>query len=207
MPSGADHAPSLAGEALKRAFDIVAALALLVASLPLWVVIAWRIHRDDKGPVFFRQPRLGRGGTPFDMWKFRTMKVSAADLRNPDGSTYNGVDDPRVTSVGRTLRSTSLDELPQLINVIVGDMSLVGPRPDLVDARQHYRPEDHTRLSVRPGITGWAQLNGRNDLPWQARRDLDLEYIRRRSLWLDLAILVRSVPFVLGRRGIFASRS
>lgn len=207
MLRASDPEPSPLDDAAKRFFDLLVGIELLVISAPLFGVVGLLIKRDDGGSVFFTQPRLGRGGVPFRMWKFRTMREAAADLRNPDGSTYNADDDPRVTRIGRFLRKTSLDELPQLINVVRGEMSLVGPRPDLVDQLQHYRTEDHARLSVRPGITGWAQVRGRNELSWERRRDLDLEYVRRRSFAFDLAILVRTVPLVLQRRGIFAGRA
>jgi undecaprenyl phosphate N,N'-diacetylbacillosamine 1-phosphate transferase len=192
---------------LKRAFDLVAASGLLLVGWPLLALVALFIKLDDGGSVFFRQERLGRGGRAFRVWKFRTMRVNAPDLRNSDGSTYNAEDDPRVTRLGRFLRQSSLDELPQLFNVVLGDMSLVGPRPDLIDAPRFYRPQDAARLTVRPGITGWAQVHGRNALEWQARRDLDLEYVARRSFWLDLVILLRTIPVVFGRHGIFSRRA
>jgi lipopolysaccharide/colanic/teichoic acid biosynthesis glycosyltransferase len=137
------------------------------------------------------------------MLKFRTMVANAPDLRNPDGSTYSGADDPRVTPLGRLLRKTSLDELPQLWNVVRGDMSLVGPRPDLPDQSRHYSADDWRRLEVRPGITGLAQVSGRNELPWSERRALDLRYVAGMSLGLDLRILLRTLPGVARSRGVF----
>ncbi|MGA3264652.1 MAG: sugar transferase, partial [Terracidiphilus sp.] len=113
---------------------------------------------------------------------------------------------PRVTPVGRWLRKLSLDELPQLINVVRGEMSLVGPRPDVPDALNHYRADDHQRLSVKPGITGWAQIHGRNSLPWERRRDLDIEYIQKRSLWMDIRIVLHTIPMVLLGRGIYIEK-
>jgi lipopolysaccharide/colanic/teichoic acid biosynthesis glycosyltransferase len=139
------------------------------------------------------------------MFKFRTMRQGSADLRNPDGSTFNAADDPRLTRTGSWLRRTSLDELPQLWNVIRGDMSLVGPRPDLPDQLRLYTEADYGRLQVRPGITGLAQVRGRNRLTWQQRREVDLEYVSSRTMWLDLSILARTVPGVLSRRGVFGA--
>jgi lipopolysaccharide/colanic/teichoic acid biosynthesis glycosyltransferase len=152
--------------------------------------------------VIFRTRRLGRDAIPFNLYKFRSMRVDAPDWRNPDGSTFSSDDDPRVTLVGRFLRKTSLDELPQLINVALGQMSLVGPRPDQVDQLQYYTDKDKQRLLVKPGITGFAQISGRNSIPWESRKALDIEYLRRHSTWLDLAILLKTIPYVLRREGV-----
>jgi undecaprenyl phosphate N,N'-diacetylbacillosamine 1-phosphate transferase len=137
--------------------------------------------------------------------KFRTMRVDAPDLRNPDGSAFAGREDPRVTPAGRLLRATSLDELPQLWNVLRGEMSLVGPRPDQPDQLLFYSGREKRRLLVKPGLTGLAQISGRNGIPWSARKALDVEYVERRSFRLDLAILWRTVPSVVLRRGIHTS--
>jgi undecaprenyl phosphate N,N'-diacetylbacillosamine 1-phosphate transferase len=163
------------------------------------------VRLTSPGPALFRQSRLGRDGVPFTLYKFRTMRVGAPDRRNSDGSTYSAPDDTRVTPLGRFLRATSLDELAQLVNVVRGDMSLVGPRPELLDQLLFYSESDKRRLLVRPGITGLAQLSGRNSLAWRERRQLDLEYVERRSLRLDLSILFRTLPYVLRRRGIYAT--
>jgi len=138
----------------------------------------------------------------FTIYKFRTMQTDAPDIRNNDGSTFNSNDDPRVTKAGRILRKTSLDELPQLVNVMKGEMSLVGPRPDPPDAVVNYRPHDFLRLSMKPGMTGWAAIHGRNEIPWQTRRDLDLEYVRDWSFFLDLRILLMTIPYALTGRGV-----
>jgi lipopolysaccharide/colanic/teichoic acid biosynthesis glycosyltransferase len=135
------------------------------------------------------------------------MVDQAPDIRNPDGSTYNSPGDVRCTRVGRFLRLISLDELPQLVNVLVGSMSLVGPRPDLVDQARLYGEDEWLRLQVKPGITGLAQINGRNALSWPARTRIDLEYVARQSLMLDLKILWRTVGYVLTRRDVFVSEN
>src|SRR5262249_17400265 len=163
----------------------VAGLAAMLLA-PLMIVIAIAVRVSSKGPAWFRQARLGRGGAPFTLYKFRTMTMNAPDLRNPDGSTYSAPDDPRVTPLGKFLRASSLDELPQIFNVLRGDMSLVGPRPELPDQLRFYSETDKRRLSVRPGITGLAQLSGRNSLSWATRRQFDLEYVERQSFGFDL---------------------
>ena len=137
--------------------------------------------------------------------KFRTMHVDAQDLRNPDGSTVSCLNDPRVTKVGSFLRTTSLDELPQLVNILRGEMSFVGPRPDQVDQLRFYSPKEHRKLDVKPGLTGLAQISGRNGISWQKRKELDIAYVERRSLALDLSILCKTIPYVLLRRNLHAN--
>jgi lipopolysaccharide/colanic/teichoic acid biosynthesis glycosyltransferase len=188
---------------MKRAFDFCASLVALVLVSPILGIIAVAVRMSSPGPVLFRARRAGLDGRPFDMLKFRTMRQSSPDIRNPDGSTFNAAGDPRVTRTGVWLRRTSLDELPQLWNVICGDMSLVGPRPDLPDQLRLYTEADYRRLRVRPGITGLAQVSGRNRLTWQQRRALDIEYVSSRTMWLDLSILARTVPGVLLGRDVF----
>jgi lipopolysaccharide/colanic/teichoic acid biosynthesis glycosyltransferase len=186
--------------ASKRAMDLVVSGAALLLLSPLLLFLAVMVRLTSTGPSLFRQKRLGRGGVPFTILKFRTMYLDAPDVRNPDGSAYNAEDDPRVTPFGRLLRKTSLDELPQLVNVLRGNMSLVGPRPDQVDQRQYYSASEVRKLEVRPGLTGLAQINGRNNIPWKQRKQLDVEYVERRSLRLDLYILANTIPYVLLRR-------
>jgi lipopolysaccharide/colanic/teichoic acid biosynthesis glycosyltransferase len=156
--------------------------------------------------VLFRQERLGRGGVPFTLHKFRTMIENAPDQRNADGSTFIAPCDRRVTRLGRLLRSSSLDELPQLFNILSGEMSLVGPRPDQVDQARFYSGAEWRRNLVKPGITGLAQVSGRNAILWASRKQLDLEYVARQSVRLDLEILLRTVPCVLASRGIFVQQ-
>lgn len=183
---------------MKRFFDIViAALALLLLAIPLLALI-WQVRRKLGSPVFFRQTRPGRHGRPFQMVKFRTM----TDAKGPDGRLLP--DAERLTPFGRFLRSTSLDELPELFNVLKGDMSLVGPRPLLMEYLPLYTPEQSRRHDVRPGITGWAQVNGRNALSWEEKFKLDGWYVDHRSLWLDVKILWLTVRKVLVREGISA---
>lgn len=184
---------------MKRLFDlIVASLALLLLALPLIFLIV-HVRRRLGSPVFFRQSRPGLHGKPFEMVKFRTM----TDERGPQGQLLP--DAVRLTSFGRFLRATSLDELPELWNVIKGDMSLVGPRPLLVEYLPLYSPEQARRHEVRPGITGWAQVNGRNALSWDEKFKLDVWYVEHRSIWLDVKILWLTVKKVLVRDGINAS--
>lgn len=184
---------------MKRLFDLVlSALGLLALALPLLLLI-WQVRRKLGSPVFFRQVRPGLRGQPFQMVKFRTM----TDARGPDGQLLP--DTVRLTPFGRWLRATSLDELPELWNVLKGDMSLVGPRPLLMEYLPLYTPEQARRHEVRPGITGWAQVNGRNAIGWEDKFKLDLWYVDHRSLWLDTKILWLTVKKVLLRDGISAA--
>ena len=181
---------------MKRLFDVSVSLSLLVVlALPLLSLI-WLVRRKLGSPVFFRQIRPGLHGKPFQMVKFRTM----TDERGPDGQLLP--DSLRLTPFGRFLRATSLDELPELWNVLKGDMSLVGPRPLLMEYLPLYSTEQARRHDVRPGITGWAQVNGRNALSWKEKFTLDVWYVDHRSLWLDIRILCLTAKKVLVREGI-----
>ncbi len=183
---------------MKRLFDFVAAsIALLILALPL-LILAWFIYLKLGSPVLFRQVRPGMHGRPFDMVKFRTM----TDERGPDGDLLP--DAQRLTRFGRFLRSFSLDELPELWNVLRGEMSIVGPRPLLMEYLSLYTPEQARRHEVRPGITGWAQVNGRNAISWADKFALDVWYVDHSNLWLDVQILWRTVFRVLMRDGISA---
>jgi exopolysaccharide biosynthesis polyprenyl glycosylphosphotransferase len=184
--------------AAKRLFDVAVSAALLVLLAPALAAIAALIKRDSPGPVIFRQRRLGENGRPFEMLKFRTM-VADAEARGGEKRR----DDERVTRLGRFLRRFSLDELPQLVNVLVGEMSLVGPRPEQLKIAESYAPWQRQRLAVPPGMTGWWQVNGRSDLPLHLNTHLDLYYIQNYSLWLDLVILWRTIGAVLKRQGAF----
>jgi lipopolysaccharide/colanic/teichoic acid biosynthesis glycosyltransferase len=184
---------------MKRTFDLlVAFVALLVFALPL-LVLVWLVRRKLGSPAFFRQVRPGLHGQPFEMVKLRTM----TDERGTDGSLLP--DAQRLKPFGRFLRSTSLDELPELWNVFKGDMSLVGPRPLLAEYLPLYTPEQARRHEVRPGITGWAQVNGRNAISWEDKFALDVWYVDHRSWWLDMKILWLTVLKVLLRDGISAA--
>lgn len=183
----------------KRAFDLfLAAVCLLLFAVPL-LVLAVLVRRRLGGPVLFRQVRPGRGGRPFEMIKFRTMTGE----RGPDGALLP--DARRLTDFGRFLRATSLDELPEIWNVLKGDMSFVGPRPLLVEYLPLYSAREARRHEVRPGITGWAQVNGRNALSWQEKFELDVWYVDHRSLALDLRILRMTARKVFVREGISAA--
>lgn len=184
---------------MKRLFDFIAALlSLSILVLPL-LVLMLLVHRKLGRPAFFRQVRPGLHSKPFQMIKFRTM----ADVRGADGQPLPDAD--RLTPFGRFLRASSLDELPELWNVLKGDMSLVGPRPLLMDYLPLYSTEQSRRHEVRPGITGWAQVNGRNALSWDEKFKLDVWYVDNRSLWLDIKILWLTVRKVLVRDGISAA--
>lgn len=183
---------------MKRLFDLLLSLGLLlVLAIPL-LLLSGLVRRKLGSPVLFRQVRPGQHGRPFMMVKFRTM----TEERGPDGELLP--DAQRLTAFGRFLRSSSLDELPELWNVLCGEMSLVGPRPLLMEYLPLYSPEQARRHEVRPGITGWAQVNGRNAVSWEERFKLDLWYVDHRSLWLDLRILWLTVRKVLVREGISA---
>jgi exopolysaccharide biosynthesis polyprenyl glycosylphosphotransferase len=199
-----------AGDRLKRLLDLAVAAVTLLALAPLLLLIAAAIRLESAGPVVFRQTRVGRGGRHFTLFKFRSMVVDAeARLealrhRNEvDGPIFKMREDPRVTRVGRWLRRTSLDELPQLLNVLLGDMSLVGPRPAVPSEVAQYAAWQRARLEAIPGITGLWQVSGRSQLSFEEMVRLDIEYVERRSLLLDLAILLRTVPVVLTRRGAY----
>ncbi len=188
---------------IKRIIDILFAIILLILLTPVFLVIAICIKLDSKGSVFFIQNRLGKDGRIFKMYKFRSMKQNAEDIRSEDGSTYNSGTDPRVTRVGSVLRNTSLDELPQLINILKGDMSFIGPRPDLPDHFTLYTEYEKNKLKVKPGITGYAQVLGRNSILWKDRIKLDIYYIDNYSLLLDFKILLLTVVAVFKKEGIY----
>lgn len=176
----------------KRALDLAVLVVAFVPAVLVGLVCAVAIKFTSRGPVFFRQERIGMGGKPFDVVKFRTMVVGDNPIF-PDAN--------RITSAGRWLRRFSLDELPQLINVWRGEMSIVGPRPTLAYQVERYDDHARRRLLVRPGLTGYAQVNGRNALPWSQRIDLDVEYVDKQSLWLDVRILVKTVKVMLTGEG------
>jgi lipopolysaccharide/colanic/teichoic acid biosynthesis glycosyltransferase len=185
---------------MNRIRDLLVVGILLLVLLPVLLLCALAARRSSRGPALFRQRRLGLYGRPFTLLKFRSMFQEAPELRNPDGSAYIATDDPRVTRVGSFLRKTSLDELPQMFNVLHGDMTLVGPRPDQADQIRFYTETEKRKLSVKPGLTGLAQIGGRNNISWERRKALDVEYVDRKSFWLDLRILAMTIPYVLLRK-------
>lgn len=183
---------------IKRLFDIAASAFGLLLLSPVIAIVAWQIRRKLGSPVLFRQVRPGLEGKPFEMIKFRTMRDAIDDSGNPLP------DSERMTPFGSFLRSSSLDELPELLNVLKGDMSLVGPRPLLMEYLPLYSPEQYRRHEVRPGVTGWAQINGRNALSWEEKFKLDICYVNNRSFWLDLKIILLTIKKVVVRDGISA---
>lgn len=183
---------------LKRIFDFLVALGATMLLSPVLIVVAWQIRRKLGSPVLFKQVRPGLHGQPFKMIKFRTMRDALDAQGNPLP------DSERMTPFGNFLRSASLDELPELWNVLKGEMSLVGPRPLLMEYLPLYSPEQARRHEVRPGVTGWAQVNGRNALSWDEKFRLDVWYVDHQSLWLDLKILLLTVKKVFVREGISA---
>lgn len=204
----------------KRPLDVLAAGVLLLLSSPLWLLASLLIRLDSPGPIFYVQPAIGRGGRLFRFYKFRSMRIDGDnrlhrrylkafvcgeplpdDERDSRDGVYKMAGDPRVTRAGRLLRRTSLDELPQLINVLKGDMSLVGPRPPLPYEYELYDDRAKQRLAVRPGITGLYQITGRSRVPFEKMVEIDLDYIRRRSLWLDLSIMLWTPAAMVLARG------
>jgi lipopolysaccharide/colanic/teichoic acid biosynthesis glycosyltransferase len=185
---------------VSRAIDIVlASLGLLLAS-PFLLIAAVAITLDSRGSVIYRQRRIGRNGEPFELYKLRTMQVGA----DPVGvGTPVLEDDPRVTRPGRLLRRFSLDEVPNLVNVLRGEMAIVGPRPTLEAQVELYTPRQRRRLEVKPGLTGWAQVNGRAGIPWEDRIELDVWYVNHRSLALDVRLLARTARLLLTGHGLY----
>ena len=186
----------------KRCIDLVAALIALPFVLLLIIVIGPLIWFDDKGPIFYAGKRIGKGGKPFGMLKFRSMKVNAPDIRLEDGSTYNGDDDPRVTKVGKFLRQTSLDEIPQFLNVLTGEMSMIGIRPDPLDWLEKYSAEERVILTVKPGITGYNQAYFRNSADGALKLKNDVYYAEHISFLLDMKIFFKTIKTVLFRQNI-----
>lgn len=195
---------------LKRTTDIVLASLILLLFLPVIPVIVLLMKLDSPGPVLFRQKRIGKNGVEFDFYKFRSMVTGAENvivalrpLSGVDGPVFKLKEDPRVTHVGRFLRRSSLDELPQLLNVLKGDMSIVGPRPNLPSEVAHYLPWQRRRLDVIPGITCFWQISGRSHIGFQEWMRLDMEYIRNRSFVNDMKIILKTIPAVIARKGAY----
>lgn len=191
---------------LKRFLDIVVSLIALPFVLLVVIVMAPLIYFEDKGPVFYNAPRRGKDGKEFKMFKLRSMYVNSPDLKNADGSTYNSAKDPRVTKIGRLMRKASVDELPQILNVLIGDMSFIGPRPTLPTTPYDQLPDSSKkRLSIRPGITGYAQAYYRNSIGQQEKFHYDCIYVDNVSFLLDVKILIKTVTSVLKRENIYVS--
>ena len=184
-----------------RALDLLVASLVLALGAPPLALAAILIKLESRGPVFYRQRRVGRDGTPFELWKLRTMVPGAESM---GAGIYVVEGDPRITRTGRLLRRFSLDELPNLINVLRGEMAIVGPRPTVQEQVDRYTDRQRRRLEVKPGITGWAQVNGRTSLPWPERIELDVWYVEHRSLRLDLRILARTIRMLATGHGLYS---
>lgn len=190
---------------LKRTIDIILALILLPFVSIFFVTIGLAIKIEDQGPILYKTARIGQYGNIFNMYKLRSMKINAPDIRLSDGSTYNAADDPRVTRVGRFIRRTSIDEIPQIINVLKGQMSFIGPRPDSAFWLENYTDEEQIILSVRPGISGYNQVINRNLSNTKEKLRNDIYYVRNRSLKLDLWIFFATIKSILVSKNIYRS--
>ena len=186
---------------IKRIMDLLVSLILILFFLPFWIVIAFLIKLDSRGPIFYTHERVGKGQKIFNCYKFRSMYAGA-----DDNTLVSDKKDPRLTKIGHFLRRTSLDETPQLINVLLGDMSIVGPRPALPSQVKEFSKIDFDKLLVKPGLTGWTQINGRNAIPYEKRMELDSWYARNWNLWLDFKILFKTIFVLLKQEGIYDSR-
>lgn len=187
----------------KRMLDLLIA----IIAMPFWIVIllvvGTAIYLSDRGPVFYNAARLGKNGKVFKMYKFRSMKVNAPDIRNEDGSTFNSEDDFRLTKIGKFIRKTSIDETPQILNILKNDMSIIGPRPDLPEHFNSYSEEDKRKLDVLPGVTGYNQAYFRNSAEWKDRLKNDVFYVNNLSFRLDIQILFKTIETIVFKRGIY----
>lgn len=188
---------------LKRIIDLIVSICALPIFIIFYIIIAPIIYFEDKGKIFYNGERLGKDGKIFKMYKFRTMKMNSEDIRNKDGSTYNGEDDPRVTKIGKVLRKTSIDELPQILNVLKGDMSIIGPRPDLPEHMKLYTNEEKRKLQVRPGITGYNQAYYRNSVEWKERIKNDIYYINHLTLIMDIKVFFKTIETIIKRENVY----
>lgn len=196
-PSG-----SLLYRFIKRIFDIVCSVILMIPVGVIIIISTIIIKKEDNGPVFYMANRTGRYGKTFKMYKLRSMKVNAPDIRLADGSTYNGDDDPRVTKFGKFARKTSIDELPQVINILKGDMTFIGPRPDTPIGSAEYTEEEKVILTVRPGVTGYNQAVNRNSVLTKEKLKNDIYYVEHLSLFFDIKIIFMTIATVLGHKNI-----
>lgn len=187
----------------KRLFDIFFSIIAIPFWLIILVIVAPIIYCEDKGSIFYNAPRLGKNGKNFKMFKFRSMKMNAPDIRNEDGSTYNAEDDPRLTRIGKLIRKMSIDETPQLLNILRGDMSLIGPRPDPLEDMDIYTDIEKNKLSVRPGITGYSQAYFRNSITQKEKFKNDIYYVDNISLIFDLKILLHTIITVVLKKNVF----
>lgn len=188
---------------IKRVLDLTISLIGLPFFAILIIIVAPLIKITDNGPIFYNADRIGLNGKIFKMFKFRSMRVNAPDIRNEDGTTFNSENDPRVTKIGKILRKTSIDEVPQLLNVLIGDMSWVGSRPDLPDAFNVYSEEDKKKLTVRPGITGYSQAYYRNSAEFSQKMKGDVYYAENVSFTLDLKIILKTIQTVIRHDNLY----
>lgn len=191
-------------EHIKRLLDLIFATLLIPLITIIVILIGMCIKFEDKGPILYIADRLGKNGNIYKMYKVRSMKVNAPDLRNTDGSTFNSDSDPRLTKVGLFIRKTSLDELPQIYNVFLGNMSFIGPRPDLPEHKDYYTKEEIKKLEVSPGISGYNQAFYRNSTSWKERLKNDVYYVNHLSFTLDLKILMQTIKTVILKKGVFS---
>lgn len=187
----------------KRLFDLIVSIIIFPFWLIVLLIIGPIIHFEDKGPVFYNSPRLGKKGKIFKMYKFRSMKVDSPDIRNVDGSTFNSEDDPRLTRIGKIIRKTSLDETPQILNIIKGDMSFIGPRPDLPEDINRYNEYQRKKLKIRPGITGYSQAYFRNSASQKEKFDNDSYYAENLTLLFDIKIFLKTIYTVIKKDNVF----
>jgi len=205
MERSNEVARSITSSALfvKNILDVLFGFISLLVFLPFFLLIFIAIKLGSQGPVFFKQRRVGKDGNQFNVYKFRTMVDNAVNI----GAGLSIVDnDPRITAVGNFLRNTSLDELPQLINIVKGEMSFIGPRPTLQYQVDNYTSHQRKRLNMKPGVTGWAQINGRNNIPWEERIELDIWYVENWSLWLDMKILFKTPKVILSKEDVYSNK-
>lgn len=188
---------------IKRFLDMLLAIIMIPIFLLALLIVGPIIYLTDRGPIFYNAERIGKNGKIFKMYKFRSMKVNAPDIRLEDGSTYNAEDDPRVTKIGKILRTTSIDELPQILNVLKGEMSFIGPRPDPPDWMERYPENVKIFLTVRPGITGYSQAYFRNSIDGKKKMEKDVYYAMNYSIILDFKILIKTIKIVLKRENIY----
>ena len=191
---------------IKRVLDIVLSSIGIIVLLPVWIIVPILIKCDDGGSIFYLADRIGKNSKKIRMLKFRSMKENNIDIRNEDGSTYNSEDDPRVTRIGRILRKTSIDELPQLFNVIKGDMSLVGPRASTWDSLISYKEDELDKMKVKPGITGYTQAYYRNSISMREKRLMDVKYANSVSFILDVKIVLQTINTVLFRKNLYTNK-
>lgn len=196
----------MAYKTIKRTFDLFCCCVGFPIFLIIFVIAATAIKLEDGGPAFYKAERIGRGCRKIYMYKFRSMKVGAENILNPDGGTYNAKDDPRVTRIGRLLRETSIDETPQILNVFKGEMSAVGPRASAWEALSSYREDEISKMNVRPGITGYTQAYYRNSLTVREKRLKDAWYAENASLWMDVKILFKTVHTLITRENIYSNQ-